>query len=509
MEARRKRPHPGFVSGEQTRYGKLTTPAQSQGTRTVRPTPGTDLTTPGGVAAFDFVTGRNEFIRFLEQPITIGYQVHAANADYNADADAAPNNMKMIRCNLEKHPEAALNPGVGASPFITSATVSLDAHVITEGLQLAGLSRLYKAFNTLSSTEEARRADGRHLLFKTDADRKTGANLRTASCKAGMSLVHGTSATDTGNTVANTSLDGYPMLGRPRNNALNEMDGRTVRENINCFIPPSTRVSVLLHLNENPEASIEWATQADEDYFKDARKVTGADPPVLVKQTTDCKVSIKSLELSYESFVPESEKLRAKFHASSARFHVDIPRMTTAYLNAGAQHCVNRVNVPEGAKLGYLAYCYSHAVWPDATSGRGVTTRLVFPGEIEDVRVELVDHGPVGFESSGKLAGPQANKSTTLRNMVLNLRRKGLTTDELDDIFPPAGAATVGYLQALMLDLSVYNIAQPTALTVSTTFSAAAPCPRNLYLVSCFVQEGQLSRGADKTWRLEPVKVSG
>ena len=503
MEAR-KRPHTGFVSGDQTRYGKFTTPASSQAVRTVAPTPGTDLTTPGGVAAFDFVTGRNEFIRFIEQPITLGYMVEAKNPTYNPNSNEDANKVYWHRCNATEHPGAALNPNTGPSAFITAATVSLDSHVITEGIQMAGLSRVYKAFNTLTSVEAVRRAEGTHRLFKTDRDRRAGE--RTKSLNAASKLLYGTNAKDKSLTVVSTSLDGYPMLGRPRNHALNELDNGKHKDNKNCFIPPSTRVSVLLHLHENPEACIDWLDQTDVKYFKDAnpKKEDGSKDELFVK----ARVTIQSIELSYESFVPEDDRMRARYEASTAGFHVDIPRLSTCYLNAGAQHCVNSVNVPEGSRLGYLAYCYSHAVWADSSSGRNTTTRFVFPGSITDVRVELADHGPVGVESTGKLTGTTANSSTALRNMVNHMRNNGLTSDEFDDIFPPKGGPSMSYLQALTLDLSIYKIPKPTMLTVSTTFSAADTCPRNLYLVSCFVQEGQLKRTAGRSWKLEPVRIA-
>ena len=147
---------------------------------------------------------------------------------------------------------------------------------------------------------------------------------------------------------------------------------------------------------------------------------------------------------------------------------------------------------------------WGHAVWDSTGAQRNPSTRLRIPQGIQDLKLELADHPPLVSQNLGPLSGRYGHDNPVLHNYVNDLRSKRVITDKFRDFFPP-DSNDYSYMQAFMVDLRSYAVRKQTTLRVSTTFEAATLCPQNLYLVSCFVVEGDLSRSPDKIWKMQSL----
>lgn len=513
-----KRPAVGFAYGESIKYGKLTTSASQINTKQLTPTPGSFRNAPGAVARFSMTSGRNEWVRLTDRPILVRYIVWRKNLAHDPNAAAGTDNSReWVRCVAADY-NISLNPGQGAASFISQASVSLDGHDITQNIQMGDLTRIYRVFNTLTSTEAERKRDGRHMLFKVDADRKANANSQAPPWKAGMALVRGSSLQSRTPNVASFRLDGVPLLGAPRNNALNNLDlSENKVLNTNSFLPPQTRLDVELKFSNQAEMMLDFASQTDALYFTNDTPMTEAvaatnDTPAREAQPRnlyeELKIEIVSVELTYETLTPTAEREKESLiRKSKLPVHVDLPHINTVGLAGGSQYCFNEIPVREGTKLLYLAYMYGHALWPDTTSGKSCVPLLNFPKAIDNIKLELADHGCLIASEIGDPSGEPGYNNSVMHGYVNNLRSTNMTSDEFHEIVPDPGTSGINYsyLQAFAIDLRLFHIDEPTQLKITTRFSAANPCPDSLYLVLCCVREGQLVRTPEKTWKLKVI----
>lgn len=507
----------GLAYGDYIKYGKVTTDASQLSTKYLSPTPGSFRNAPGAVARFSMTSGRNEWVRMTDRPIVLRYIVWRKNVHYDDGAAAGtPNSHEWLRCVAADH-NISLNPALGAAAFISQASVSLDGHDVSQNIQMGDLTRVYRMFNTLTSTEEDRRRDGRQHLFKNEDDRKASANEQAAAWKMGQRLVRGSALHNRVPNVASFGLDGVPLLGLPRNNALNQLDlseGKVL--NTNSFLPPQTRLDVELQFSSQAELMLDFADQTDRLYFTNDTPMTAAvaaadgvaaQEPRPRRLFEELRVEIVSVELAYQSLTPTSEREKELTRKSRIPVHVDLPHINTVGLAGGSQYCFNEIPVRDGTKLMYLAYMYGHSLWPDATSRRSCVPLLNFPASISNIKLELADRGCLIASEIGPPTGEKGHTNSTMLGYVDNLRSTKMTDDVFDDIVPDPGTSgiTYSYLQAFAVDLRMFHIDSPTQLKITTTFSAAAPCPDSLYLVLCCVREGQLVRSGDKAWKLKVV----
>lgn len=516
---------PGFEYGGSTFYSELSTEATSRTLKYANPVSGSDLINPGGTVIFDFTLGKNEWARFLEKPLIFDYQVKIKNPNYDANSGDNKVKTEWWYVNKEDHPGIQMNVNPGVSIWIDRATISLDNQIITDGLELGSHSGLYKAFNKIISSEQDRRRDGVEHLQKCNKDRwpaetktftfggENGAAPTTETItlepteahRRAAGLVQNINYSTSTSHVVPTSLDGFPFLALPRNNALARLDFSS-SENKQSFLVPSTRITIQLHLRSKLEAWIDHLNQHDQAYFSDTK-------PTAKLYAENVKVELQNVRLAYESFVPKTETMRSEIERHNLTIHYDIPYVNTLMIQENSQHCELKVHVPAGSRYMYAALAPGFTLWPYQGSNRHAKHHFVFPDKLTNLSIYLPSHGFLIHPNLGDLHGEGARKNVVLRNYVADLRTNNLIDDDFDTIFPQAFVHTTkgftgSYLQILAIDLRPFKIREEVDLTVTATFNGDNPCPANLFFVSCFVRQGALTRSPDKLWKLSIVKPS-
>lgn len=466
---------------------------------------GTDLTVPGGTAYLEFQLGAREFGRFLQRPIVLEYRVKIKNPNFTNAQGQQKNNHEYIFLNKADHDDLFINPVPGVSAFIDRATISLNGKVLTDGLNVGSLSHVYKSMNQRLSARVDRVRDESLHMPRSAADRARpetqqlklagGENagsttITTAeasdSFRAATDLVRHSAWRDGSNLIATVSLDGFPLLAPPRCNALARL-GKSDNEQL--FLPPSTRVSVMLHFRASPSYLIDTATLTDEMYFRKAVPDNDAN------HIQDAEVEIRAVRLLYESFIPQKDMLVTGASERSLGIPQDVPHLNTFLMTANAQYVETEVFMPEGSRALFLAYMYGHALWPNAGSKRPMRGGdFVFPKQITNVSVRLPDHGFLVHDQLGYLRGSKAYLNPALRGYWSELQRKGLVDESFDAFIPPNDTDKPSYNQMFFLDLRMYSLHKNSTIRVTTHFQDNENCPMNLYLVCCFVTEGLLSK---------------
>ena len=212
-----------------------------------------------------FIPGENQWIRFLDEPILLFYTITAANPNVNNAAGAGEKEAATRwHVNDKDFPDLHINSSLTSSCFIGTAQLALNGRVLTDTVDLSTLSFLYKSFNRKISTYPIRLRDKSTNQQLTPDDREKNSVLIQAFTasqavpglasfsalydnkespafkEARSNVCH--SASDDGNPIVKAvSLDGYPLLSRPRCNAMAALH-KTSDTNTQYFIPPGTKV---------------------------------------------------------------------------------------------------------------------------------------------------------------------------------------------------------------------------------------------------------------------------
>jgi len=501
----------GFNYGQSTSYQNPTTDAFTRELKHLAPAIGFNHSR-GGTAFFELQVGSAEYVRFLNRPIFVQFRGSIPNA-FRDQAAGAPAKAAAARyaLNATDTPGLAINPAHDVASFFTHATVSLDNHEVTTHLTNGGHGFLYNAVNAIFSTRENRTRDNTTHLFHTSHERE----IDSAAYKFASRGLFGADWTDEGHSGMRTcSLDGYPLLSLPLNNALANLSGVSSSSNTQCFLPPGTKVSIQLHFRPNMGDTLEWCNESDVDYFATTYSRATAAPtaaaPTVGRQFKSVAVEPLKVFLGYESFIPKDP---GRYHdkmlaGSPLRMHMDYPLINTYLVPPNLSHCETDMQVPAGAKFGAIGYVWSHQLWPSGAHQRNLSAKFAFPPHLTNMRVTMRDHGTL-VDDLGRMVGEGSLTNMKGHALYSYLRDMGITDDNPDLFIPPGagGVATaVSYQSLIPLDLRPFKLAIPTDLRVTTEFGEANHLsPTGLFLVSIFVIEGKLERGPGRTWKISPL----
>ena len=284
--------------------------------------------------------------------------------------------------NKSDFPDLVINDSLTASCFIDTAQLALNGRVLTDTIDLSHLSFLYKSFNRKLTTFPVRLRDKSVNQQLTPDDREKNsviipayaANAEATPGLASFSALYDNkespafrearsnvchSAWDDANPIIKAvSLDGYPLLSRPRCNAMAALH-KTSDNNSQFFLCPNTKLTYHIHFRADPMVMMDHVGVEDAVYFNKATPAA-VDPMAAL----DLKISIKNILLSYESFVPHSNSMLYKSIApKKMTLHMDRPRISTYLLQQGANMTKTNIVLKGGEKALALAWSFGHSLW--------------------------------------------------------------------------------------------------------------------------------------------------
>ena len=314
----------GLRYGEKQFYKGIGNKIGTKKIKFARPNIGFDIS-KGGTAFFDITVGSDEYIRFLPKPIYCRFHVKSKNPNVVAGAadKTGAEYWFLTPANDPKH--VGINPSHGISSFFTHANVYLDGHEITSHLQSGQHTFVYNAVNTIFSTLANRKRDDTEDFIQTGEDT---ADTAAPYKKSRVGLYTSSEIDASHYTVRNCSLDGYPFLSTPYNNALANLEGVDSKDNCQAYLPPGTNISIHLHFRSDLGETLEFADETDDIYF------TSDAPGAGTSKFKKLYVTPKDLYLAYESYTPAaSSKLHEKFRrGASVKYHMDYPVISTSLI---------------------------------------------------------------------------------------------------------------------------------------------------------------------------------
>ena len=352
----------GLQYGEKNLYKSLATEAFQKSLKHMPMVVGSDLIQDGGSCVFEYETARNEFIKFTPRPILLFYQVTRTKTALTEPIVAGTpltdlQKATTVCVTTQSSPNATLSVAPGISAILDGCTISLNGNVITTPIEVGSHSYVYKALNMRLSTHNDRRRDNALNLTVTEDDRKkSDTGDVTEALVSSKKLLNMKAWNDTqGTLIQEVSLDGFPFLGLPRNNALANLDEEQTGENNNhqFFIPPGTKINIVLHFRSQPEVMIDQGNITDAAYFK-AAKLTNNN------LREKYKIKVKNCLLGYESFTPRDNSLNVASQIYQMKIPHDVPKMRYTLLSKGAIQSDHLIHLEPGTRSVYVGFMYGH-----------------------------------------------------------------------------------------------------------------------------------------------------
>lgn len=465
--------------------------------QTLRPLPGSDPDKDSSIT-FELRVGPQQFIRFLPNPISMTYRL---SYDDSGTETYMNNNTKLI-----------LDPLIAGANFFENATVRLDQHEVTTTPSLGNHQIRYQRINRMlckSSTRKKLYGDSKLFWTAADlleqypdatasADEKKAKKIPPYFSKA-KGLISGRG---TNNTKANYdlrylefSMDGYPFIGKPRNNAGLVLDGLspTGPENEFPLLPPDTLVQVQLFKDPHP---CRFLTRTDKNMADYQKK------DVFTEKYKDIKLEILDIHLRYEviSIGDNGKKaLNEKLSsAKSLKFGTDQVVSTVYNLQQGHNTAVVEADVPAGTKLCVWSFAKDHGVYLSSTTKKYCNPYSVLPQNLSSVTFSLPGDEPINFKNGIKdLVGLTTARSPSVRMYHDMLEMKEVIDDDFEDIYTD-NEADPGLNNVFLIDLSKKNIKTPIKLKVEVNFKDTATA-HDLGILHSIV-DSQISRNQFKEW---------
>jgi hypothetical protein len=428
--------------------------------------------------------------RMNDDPFLISFTATIPNDNYQAGAAVGTAN-SFRRNNIDA---SALSPAVFIDPLIQGASffsrveVSVDGMEVTDAV-LNERGFLYnKVHRTFTDSDRRKKLYGKDIKWISNSkDRTTTAAVAASNyfparmnaagdvqthaavqavqarpvqmSEAMQYAVQSLTFDSTGATVVGTIACGFDGVW-PLNQQNQALCAITGQENENKFLPPGCEISIRLQKRLPLEAGIEKSDVTDTSYFSSA-----------VQTANTFKIAITGITLTYESMTVSSadlEQLKAKTH----HYYFDAPILRIKYLLSGTNTDIVKVSIPPGSKFAYLCFVYEDQVVHNAACNSFLSSRLRFPPNLIDFKLDMPGRKGLLFEKGIQNMGvKEGYASESLRMYHADLVRRGLYDKPFDSFFPPQRPTTVGYDQAILVDFSFTEIKQETSLTMNLTYN--------------------------------------
>ena len=287
-------------------------------------------------------------------------------------------------------------------------------------------------------------------------------------------------------------LDGVPPFDI-QCNALRILTGQK-RQSL--FFPPGTEISVSLHKRFPDTACLERADVTDNGTYGLA---------VIAKPAKKLSVQIDDASLWYESLIVDSSEQLKQLGRGNYKCLVDWPVMRTNALQSGKRTDRQTVSLPRGTKVVFAAFLHENQMIHEAMANSYMAARYRFPPGLDKLSMKLVGRNGVTLSTGLEdLCLAKGRGSASLRKYVSTLTKKGLYSKTFDSYFPHTADDNIGYDQALLLDLTMYQFPEDTDLLVEMVYSANS---QERWFLRCFPVTQRMISCKDGAWEFSEFIV--
>jgi hypothetical protein len=260
-----------------------------------------------------------------------------------------------------------------------------------------------------------------------------------------------------------------------QNGSLRKITGQ---RNDNKFLHPNCKINVKLHLRTPITMAVERTAVTDTAYYTSANHTA-----------VPFEIEITGANLTYESLLTD-EKETMRLSRGVHNYYFDCPIIRTSACSAGTNVDNHKIQLPAGTMVIYIYWTYEDQTVYNASVNSFISTRLRFPPNLLEVKLDLPDHKGIVFkEGLQNLGVKEGYYSQSLREYHADLSRRGLISTTFDEWFPPRRPDALGYDSILFADLTSYEIKKDTELQVKCLYNNAYLPQRWSLEVICVVQQ--------------------
>jgi hypothetical protein len=270
--------------------------------------------------------------------------------------------------------------------------------------------------------------------------------------------------------VLRFGFDGYFPISC-QNNALRALNkGHKVE---NKWLHPETEFCFVLHKREPLHGAFERADVTDVQYFG-GEGAAGAAPAVPALVCPGFTVAIESVTLTYEVVTLEKDALDLAKKGPET-YLCDVPQMRQRHLEPNVLLGTPRFILPARTRFIYLVFLHESQINAGARPNSFLTGRLRYPHHLDTVKIDLPGReGLIFGDGLDGLGTKMARSSMKNREYVADLVRRGLYSKSFDTLFPPTRDNNYSLDQALVYDMTPFDLKEPQEMTVTLTYSLAS-----------------------------------
>ena len=422
------------------------------------------------IITFSYTTGKHP-IRFLQEPICIKYTVTATGAgNANLPFDGG---------------QVYLDPSLSVTTFIKGCEIDLDNTNVFK--DATGRHAIYQAMNRRFTTTKIRQAHGfsdPHLIHGAADIAAAVGDKAVARMKCGA---------DGYSHILTGSLDGNPLLGAPRNFAVESLTNETAPENNRpVLIPPFTTINIRLELREKltehvlvkaaalQVGGLYWTTEVGDDDIEWAAE----------RHPAGLQVKIEDITLLAERLIFNDEKAIRLLKGENLSYFFDFPTFVVVSVPAGVSEYPVNFIIPPGTPLVYVAFMAKHQISEDRLGGERPSdpSKFVLPPDLRHISFRLNSLALL-FEKGIEVSANEPSASVEYKLYHNYLTEENLTDLPYERFCPPV---TPGFDNVFVLNLCDAAFSQPATLTVTPTFQTGAPT--NWYCVMVMPTEKKFKK---------------
>jgi hypothetical protein len=382
---------------------------------------------------------------------------------------------------VDHEPACYLEPTLGGATFVSKVEVLVNGEPVDQP-SLGEHGYLYQKINRTFCSDRLRQLKyGGKLapLISSTSERVmngTDATKDDERLKASLRLLQHQDKLASQSNVLFFGVDGiFPF--DCKSNICQELFGDDDDELSNRWLPPGIDLNIRVHKRIPFDSLVERPDLSDADYYKTGPVSAAAEK---IWTLTDAFIL-------YESMTLQSSGELQTYRLSHAKYYVDVPRLRLESMKDGVKMTTNDVLIPKGTKFVSLSWAHQDQLFFNATRKKNLSSRLTFPPNAVHINVDLTGRENIlQREGLTNFGVEKAFSSPSCHEFHRQLQSKKLYSRSFEKMFPLTGKS---YDQAILLDLSPYDLKDDTTMTVTIkyddTFSAA-----KIYFCSVTVGQG-------------------
>ena len=426
------------------------------------------------------------------------------NPEYNPDSNVVKTKTEYHSCEASAEtPSIVIDPSLDVTSFIENISVQINGVRMDDSSTLQSYGWIYKGVNRIFVSPEVLFQDtgkeSPRLSRSSELKQLSSAqNVKTGIYRKLIEPTSFYAYNDKTPKLMSGTFDGvFPFSNQCY--GLRALSGMQIE---NGFLSPGSEITIQLHKRNNLDELIEWPKLITANYM---------DPSKAFEGKSSIRVTLKDLSIVYESFVPEHPGEMSRFAEKTKSWFFDSPTIRLKTLPSGLHYQCDEISLPAGSKLVYLFWMLEAQIFGDSTKNKTKNTRFVFPENLEKVKIHLRGHGDL-IHPDG-LTNLNTQSSSDLAALKLyhqQLVQKKLYSKPFEDFFPikpqlqNTAERDYSHDQVLLLDLTPYELKDPTDLIVEHRYSGTGT-PEKIYLFAIAVKQMKISCAGTKSWKFETL----